>query len=188
MTITAEDYAEDVIEMTEVISERFIIEMVWYNDDPITVAVLDEAVGTGDGNKTIFYLDYPPIVNESKTIKINGIAQIQGENEDYTIDYDNGKITFITIPGIDLEITADYKYSTNQLNVWIFNYGSVDIEVKVQVWDLTCPAAEDEWIEIPSNDMVPFPTMNLSANFGEELNIVAFTKRGNYAYYEYIVP
>jgi len=187
MTITAEDYAEDVIEMTEVISERFIIEMVWCDDFPITVEVLDEAVGTGDASTTVFYLDHFPVDADSEKIYVDESEQIQGEDKDYTIDYANGKITFITIPGIDLVITADYKYLTNQLDVWIFNYGLVDIEVKVQVKGVTCPAAENEWKEIPSKDVVHFP-IYLDVISKEELNIVAYTKRGNNAYYKYLVP
>ncbi|MCW4050436.1 MAG: hypothetical protein NWE89_11950, partial [Candidatus Bathyarchaeota archaeon] len=53
MTITAEDYAEAVINMTDVISERFIIEMVSYDKPRVTA----EVVGTGDGYETVFYLN-----------------------------------------------------------------------------------------------------------------------------------
>jgi len=110
MTISSEDYAESVINMTDTISERFIVEQVFYYPD------------------------------------------------------------------------------TNILRIWIFNYGTVDIEVKVQVKDIICPSAEDEWIEIPSKDMKPFPTINLDASSREELNIKAYTKRGNNAYYKFFVP
>jgi len=192
MTITAEDYAEDVIEMTDVISERFIIEMVWYDAAPITIDVMAEPVGAGDGVETVFSLDYFPVVSDETIYLDDGlggdpVAQPY-DGTVYTLVDDTGVITFVDPPGSEVAITADYDYLTNQLNVWIFNYGPVDIEVKVQLKDITCPAAEDEWIEIPSKDMVPFPTINLSANVGEELNIIAYTKRGNDAYYKYIVP
>lgn len=184
MTITAEDYAEDVIEMTDIISERFIIEMVWYD----SVSVTAEEVGAGDASTTVFYLDYFPVVTGSETIYVDESEQIQGEDEDYTIDYAAGEITFTTIPGINLEITADYKYIINPLNVWVYNYGTVDIEVKVQVKDEIRPEAEDDWLEIPSKDMVQFPSINLDVISKEELNIKAYTKRGNNAYYRYLVP
>lgn len=110
MTITAENYAEAVINMTDTISERFIVEQVAYID-------------------------------------------------------------------------------TN-LKVWIYNYGTVDIEVKVEVNSKTYPNAEDEWIKIPSKEMKPFPNIVLETTPlpKEELNIKAYTRRGNDAYYRFIVP
>jgi len=114
MSITADDYAESVIEMTNTISERFIIEHVYYE-----------------------YLDGVP-----------------------------------------------------ELHVFVYNYGAVDIEVKVEVKGKVCPDAEDEWIEISSKEMVPVPTIDLETIPlpEEELNIRAYTRRGNNVYYRYIVP
>ena len=113
MTITAEDYAESVIEMTDTISERFIIEHVYYE------------LGAGP-----------------------------------------------------------------ELHVFVYNYGSVDIEVKVEVKGKTYPYAEEEWIEVPSKEMMPFPTIDLETTPlpEEELNIKAYTRRGNNVYYRYLVP
>lgn len=110
MTITAEDYAEGVINMTETISERFIIEHV--------------------------------------------------------------------------------SYVEPSLYVWIYNYGDVDIEVKVQVGDVTYPENSEDWIEVESKDMVPVPPTALTETPtpGDELNIKAYSRRGNNAYYRYLVP
>lgn len=114
MTISAEDYAESVIDMTETISERFIIEHVYYE-----------------------YVDEVP-----------------------------------------------------ELYVFVYNYGTVDIEVKVEVKGGTYPAAEETWIEIPSKEMIPFPTIDLGTipSSKEELNIRIYTRRENNAYYRYLVP
>jgi len=114
MTITAEDYAENVINMTDTISERFIIEQVYYK----------------------------------------------------------------------------YVEDVPELHVFVYNYGTVDIKVKVEVKGETCPAAEEEWIEIPSKEMMPFPNIILETIPlpKEELNIKAYTKRGNNVYYRYLVP
>jgi len=111
MTISAEDYAESVIEMTETISERFIIEHVYYKLDAVP-----------------------------------------------------------------------------EVHVFVYNYGTVDIEVKVEVNGKTDPAAE--WIDIPSKEMKPFPTITLETppEQKEELNIKAYTRRDNNVYYRYIVP
>jgi len=105
MTISAEDYAYSVINMTDTISERFIVEHVAY-------------------------------VNPN-------------------------------------------------LNVWIYNYGSVDIEVKIQVGIITHPAA---WIEIMAGGFAEVEPLSYTATSGDELSIRAYTRRGNNVYYRYLVP
>jgi len=111
MTITAEDYAEAVINMTDTISERFIIEHVYYVDVP-------------------------------------------------------------------------------ELHVFVYNYGAVDIEVKVEVKGETCLGAGEAWIEIPSKEMMHVPPIDLDIIplLKEELNIKVYTRRGNNVYYRYLVP
>ena len=104
MTITAEDYAESVINMTDTISERFIIEQVIY-----------------DGT---------------------------------------------------------------HLHVWVYNYGDVDIEFKIQIGDETYT----NWDGLASKDMVPVDPIELAASPGDELNIKAYSRRGNDAYYRFVVP
>ena len=105
MTITAEDYAESVIEMRNTVSERFIVEHVAY-----------------------------------------------GEQE---------------------------------LKVWIFNYGDVDIEVKIQVGSVT---HSEEWMEIMAGGFAALEPLSYSAESGNELFIRAYTRRGNNVYYRYLVP
>ena len=182
MTITAEDYAEAVINMTDTISERFIIEMVWYGSDSAT----DEEVGPGDGTK-IFELDFYPVVTSSETIRLGEDPQLDDDGSAYTLVDATGLITFLDAPADGVAIKADYKYIVNPLGVWIFNYGTVDIKVKVQVKDITCPEAEDAWKEIPSKGMEYFP-IALEIIPKEELTIKAYTKRGNNVYSKYIVP
>ena len=168
MTITAEDYAEDVIEMTDVISERFIIEMVSYSKPRAPT----ETLGPGEGNENVFYLINPLVIAGSEAIYFSEDPQPQGVG--YKIDYAIGKITFDQAPTAGT-ITANYKHAVNPLRVWIFNYGTVDIEVKVQVKDVICPVAEDVWIEIPSKGMVQFPDITSDPIWGEELNVRAYT-------------
>jgi len=106
MTITAEDYAEAVINTTDTISERFIIEHV---------------------NNSLW-----------------GIS------------------------------------------VWIYNYGDVDIEVKIQYETVTEPADSD-WIEVASKDLKHYKIMGFDLA-PRELNIKVYSKRGNNAYYRHLVP
>ncbi len=105
MTITAEDYAESMIEMTDTISERFIIEQV--------------------------------------------------------------------------------GYVSSELHVWVFNYGDVDIEFKVEIGDNTWP---EDWRALASKDMGSVPLTEFSPDPGVELNIRIYSRRGNDAYYRFIVP
>ena len=104
MTITAEDYAENVINMTDTISERFIIEHV--------------------------------------------------------------------------------GYVSEELTVWVFNYGDVDIEFKVEVGVNTWP---DDWRGLASKDMVSVGLNGFPSGPGE-WNIRIYSRRGNDAYYRFIVP
>jgi len=104
MTITAEDYAEGVIDMTDTISERFIIEHV--------------------------------------------------------------------------------GYVSEELTVWVFNYGDVDIEFKVEVGVNTWP---EDWRGSASKDMVSVGLNGFPSGPGE-WNIRIYSRRGNDAYYRFIVP
>jgi len=105
MTIIAVDYAEAVINMTDTISERFIIEQVSYN---------------------------------------------------------------------------------GMLYVWVYNYGDVDIEIKVQFKNITYP---DNWIDLASKEMVLVDPIDFTPDPGEnELNIKAYSRRDNNVFYRYILP
>jgi len=104
MTITAEDYAESVINMTHTISERFIIEQVSYDE--------------------------------------------------------------------------------TYLHVWVYNYGDVDIEFKIEIGETTYT----DWDDLASKDMKQVEQILFSASQGVELNIRMYSRRGNDAYYKFIVP
>jgi len=117
MTINAEYYAESVINMTDTISERFIIEHVCYKD--------------------VYYED----------------------------------VGYVT-----------------ELHVFVYNYGTVDIEVRVEVNGVTYPVDEEVWLKLPSKEMELYQTIPLDPIWGEELNIKAYTRRENNVYYKYQVP
>lgn len=51
---------------------------------------------TGDGTTTIWRLSSKPIGTDSDTVTISGASKTRGA--DYTINYDNGEITFVTAP------------------------------------------------------------------------------------------
>ena len=116
MTITSEDYAESVINMTETISERFIIEHVYYKDvDPV-----------------------------------------------------------------------------QELHVFVYNYGSVDIQVKLDVDKdgvvVTYPEDPNVWIPIMAGGFEELTLPGYPATSGNNLVIRIYTWRENSVYYRYLVP
>ncbi|OPZ78848.1 MAG: hypothetical protein BWY79_00651 [Actinobacteria bacterium ADurb.Bin444] len=69
-----------------------------------------EDCGNGDGSKTDFALDHAPVVVNSETVYIEGVAKTRGT--DYTMDYDKGIIQFATAPGsgVSYTVTCTYTY------------------------------------------------------------------------------
>ena len=76
-------------------------------------------------------------------------------------------------------------YNETHLFVWIFNYGDVDIEVKVNVGNVTYP---ENWIEMGSKEMKSVDPFEFNASTGDDLNIRTYSRRGNNAYYRLLVP
>lgn len=70
-------------------------------------SVLAESLGTGTGALKVFgptAEKYP--IADTETVYIAGVAKIR--NVDYTMDYDNGTVTFATAPALSSAITIDY--------------------------------------------------------------------------------
>jgi len=80
-------------------------------------------------------------------------------------------------------IIEHVAYIESNLKVWIYNYGDVDIDLKVEVKSVTYPT---EWKPIARGGFEDIDTTSFTA--GEELVIRAYTRRGNNVYYRYIVP
>ena len=70
-------------------------------------AIEGEELGTGDEENKNFSLDWKPIVAESETIYVDGVAKTRGT--DYTINNTTGAIGFTAAPGSGLAVTADYS-------------------------------------------------------------------------------
>lgn len=81
-----------------------------YRDKTIT----NEAVGTGDGSTTEFYLKWTPVDAGSYHIYEDGTEKTDGT--DYTLDTKTGNITFATAPASGVSITADYTSSFDYRN------------------------------------------------------------------------
>jgi len=80
---------------------------------------------------------------------------------------------------------VSYDNETGILNVWIFNYGQVDIQVDVYVrGDVEGQNATA--IFIPHGQIVRI-TVPLTANIGDELSITVISRRQNAVYATYVV-
>jgi len=82
-------------------------------------------------------------------------------------------------------IIEHVAYGDQELKVWIYNYGDVDIEVKIQVGSFIHP---EDWVDITEGGFVALEPLSYSAESGEELIIRAHTRRENNVYYRYFVP
>jgi uncharacterized protein (TIGR02217 family) len=73
--------------------------------------VTDEAVGTGDGSETVFYLDKKYINESSLVVKVSGV-QKTGGGVDYTFSGNEvaPKITFNSAPAGAAPVTASYDF------------------------------------------------------------------------------
>lgn len=80
-----------------------------------------------------------------------------------------------------------YNEGTDTLRVWIYDYGPVDIEVKVQVGTVTQPENPDEWEGIAKGILKEID-LSYTANSGDELSITAYTRRENNVYYRFYIP
>ncbi|GAH21034.1 unnamed protein product, partial [marine sediment metagenome] len=84
-------------------------------------------------------------------------------------------------------IVEHVNHSDAELSVWIYNYGEVDIEVKINYDDVTKPEDSDDWIEVASKDIKHFKIMDFNPA-PRELNVKIYSKRGNNVFYRYVVP
>lgn len=81
---------------------------VWKNlgTDAYT-KVREETVGTGDASTTIFDFDQDNLISGSETIYTGGTAITSG----YSMNLDDGKVTFTVAPTSGSVITSDYDYA-----------------------------------------------------------------------------
>jgi hypothetical protein len=83
----------------------------------IAATPTNEAVGTGDGNVSVYYMDHQNILSDSLTVYSAGTALT--ETTDYAIDYDAGKITLTAAGKVACNtkaITSKYNYINNGMS------------------------------------------------------------------------
>lgn len=82
-----------------------------------------EAARSGDGSSTLYALGASPILENSYSVYKGTSAQT--ESSDYTIDRDNGEISFSVAPGNGITVRSTFKtaFFNNQNWVEAINYG-----------------------------------------------------------------
>ena len=78
-----------------------------------------------------------------------------------------------------------YDNTSSVLNVWIFNYGEVDVQVDVYVRG-DSEGRNATGILIPNGQIVAV-SVSLAAEVGDELSIMVISRRQNIVYSTYIV-
>ena len=102
--------------------------------------------------------------------------------EDY---YENVKRQIDAISERFIVEHVSYDNETDVLNVWIFNYGTVDIQVDVYVrGDVEGQNATAVLIPHGQIEMIRVP---LAANVGDELSITVMSRRQNVVYATYVI-
>lgn len=74
-------------------------------------------------------------------------------------------------------------YIDPNLKVWIYNYGTVNIDVKIQVGGVSHP---QEWIEVKEGSFVALEPLSYTTS-DDEIIIRVYTRRGNNAYYKHLL-
>ncbi len=84
----------------------------------LSMVVHEEPFGTGNGTETVFFLKLEQeelykkghaIVNGSEQIYVNGV--LKTKTTDYTIDNENGKVTFVAAPANLATLKANFRYT-----------------------------------------------------------------------------
>lgn len=77
--------------------------MNWYNE------IFTEIVATATTTQTLFPLANHKVVEGSLKVYVDGT--IKAFNDDYTVDYETGRVTFAVAPGNGKVVTADYWWA-----------------------------------------------------------------------------
>jgi hypothetical protein len=86
--------------------------------------VLDERVGSGDGEKTVFKLAHSPVMSGTANVRVGGDVQVA--STDYELDCLTGKLTFDEGPKDGDAIVASYDFaafSDSELQVYLDGAG-----------------------------------------------------------------
>ena len=90
-------------------------------------ALLNDPVGTGDGESVQFRVRLAPVVEDSDVVLVAGV--VQERDEDYTISLGTGTLTFAAAPESGQAIVAGYSwvaFSDDELQDVLDRFPSID--------------------------------------------------------------
>jgi hypothetical protein len=121
-----------------------------------TVAITDEVV-TGGAEETWYDLDFKRVVPGTAVVTSNPAGTTWVEGTDYVIDYELGKIKFLTAGGINADdVLVDYTYNAIRLGE------NVEIErAKVTLSYQTIEAAADRLADYITSEAIVFSRSQL---------------------------
>ena len=138
---------------------------LWKNlgEDAYT-KVRSEVVGTGDGSTSIFELDHDNNISGSNTIYTDGSSI---SSSDYSLDLDDGTLTFVSAPNSGSVITSDYDYAdaTDSWMTELLNQANEELTNSTgRTFDQTTNSTE--YIDVRSKQTIfytkNYPVINLT--------------------------
>ena len=96
--------------------------------------VINESLGIGNAKTTEFSFAFKNTVKETDVIYVDGTEQTR--DTDYTINFNNGVITFLAAPNQNVAITADYKYYPDSVDITNDDIEELilDADDEIEVW------------------------------------------------------
>ena len=159
----------DTIAMIGAKWQRVIIEQVDNDEPPIT----GENLGTGDGSTKEFTTAKKPIYRFSEKVYIDGTQQTR--DQDYTVDWYNGIITFTNPPANGASITIDYTWTLKTMDITGRDYGASDFaEYFYSDWTDKTRLIINDFTRLIVDGLVWTPNSTLRLSFFGEVEIGAF--------------
>lgn len=110
---------------------------------PTEKKVVNEAVGTGDGTKTVFDLVHFPVDTASVKVYFDGTEQTTGWTVANDLTLEKAQFLFSVAPGVGVVITTDYefyfqvRFMEDRLNRVLIAYKLLNMGIKLRevLWD-----------------------------------------------------
>lgn len=124
----------------------------------------------GDGQTVVFQLNDPKVYENSLSVKIGGVLQV--ENTAYTVDYDVGQVVFnsgfIPVAGND-NVTFEYKSVNLRDADWIDIINQVLDNLRSKIWIEVIDSSNSALVT--ALDQVDYPLAGVADNILHILNI-----------------
>ena len=159
----------DTIAMIGAKWQRVIIEQVDNDEPPIT----GENLGTGDGSTKEFTTQKKPIYRFSEKVYIDG--NLQTRDQDYTVDWYNGIVTFANPPANGTSITIDYTWTLKTMDITGRDFGASDfVEYFYSDWTDKTRLIINDFTRLIVDGLVWTPNSTLRLSFFGDVEIGAF--------------